>query len=408
MPAEASSKCASWDIFCKVVDNYGDIGICWRLALQLACEHDVAVRLWVDNLESFACICPGVSTDLVEQRIGPVEIRYWTSPIPRVEVADVVIEAFACELPDAYLNAMSQRKLPPVWINLEYLSAEAWVEDCHLLTSVQSRSSLKKFFFFPGVTTKTGGLLREKSLLADRLAFDSAAAESYWRELKITPIRSHTSVLDGADFNKWDSLNSNDILPIAQSNNELLVSMFCYDNPALLELLQYWADCQSSVRVLAAPGPATNQIADWIGKSIAPGIEVRRNSLTVNALPFLSQANYDRLLWACDVNFVRGEDSFVRAQWAQRPFVWQIYPQTENAHFAKLDAFLARYLKNFEESDVVSRCWHAWNGIGEIGPAWRDFAAKRTQIQRHGKVWVSELDRAGNLADNLVRFVCGS
>jgi hypothetical protein len=21
-----------WDIFCRVIDNFGDIGVCWRLA----------------------------------------------------------------------------------------------------------------------------------------------------------------------------------------------------------------------------------------------------------------------------------------------------------------------------------------------------------------------------------------
>ena len=25
-----------WDMFCRVIDNYGDIGVCWRLAADLA------------------------------------------------------------------------------------------------------------------------------------------------------------------------------------------------------------------------------------------------------------------------------------------------------------------------------------------------------------------------------------
>ncbi|MBY0444112.1 MAG: elongation factor P maturation arginine rhamnosyltransferase EarP, partial [Burkholderiales bacterium] len=37
-----------WDIFCRVIDNYGDIGVCWRLARQLSFEHGFAVRLMVD------------------------------------------------------------------------------------------------------------------------------------------------------------------------------------------------------------------------------------------------------------------------------------------------------------------------------------------------------------------------
>ena len=165
-----------WDIFCSVVDNYGDIGTCWRLAQQLADEHDADVRLWVDRLDSFAGLCPFVSAGAEMQRVGPIEIRQWTSDFPAVEVADVVVEAFACELPASYIAAMAERAVAPVWINLEYLSAEDWVEDCHLLTSLHSRLSLTKYFFFPGFTLKTGGVLRERDLLADRSAFDRAAA----------------------------------------------------------------------------------------------------------------------------------------------------------------------------------------------------------------------------------------
>jgi uncharacterized repeat protein (TIGR03837 family) len=159
------------------------------------------------------------------------------------------------------------------------------------------------------------------------------------------------------------------------------------------------------VSVLALPGAATEQIGSWFGHAFSPGTTLRKGSLTVHALPFLSPSRYDRLLWACDVNFVRGEDSFVRAQWAQRPFVWQIYPQAEHAHLVKLDAFLTRYLEEFREADVVRRCWHAWNGGADMIPAWRDFVANRQPIQRHGTDWTIQLDRTGDLANNLNRFV---
>ena len=53
-PLAPARPSLSWDIFCTVVDNYGDIGVCWRLARQLAAEHGFAVRLWVDDLASFA------------------------------------------------------------------------------------------------------------------------------------------------------------------------------------------------------------------------------------------------------------------------------------------------------------------------------------------------------------------
>ena len=368
-----------WDIFCRVVDNYGDIGTCWRLAQQLADEHEADVRLWVDNLDHFACLCPFISPDAAQQHIGAIEIRHWQSDFPIVDVADVVIEAFACELPATYIAAMAQRAVAPVWINLEYLSAEAWVEECHLLASPQAGLGLTKYFFFPGFTSKTGGLLRERDLLATRAAFDAAAAAEFWRSL---------NVAHGTE-------------------GELRVSLFCYDNAALPELLRCWAAGPAGVYVLALPGAATEQIASWFGAALAPGTSLRKDSLAVHALPFLPQSSYDRLLWACDVNFVRGEDSFVRAQWAQRPFVWQIYPQAENAHLVKLEAFLTRCLGGFDDSDVVRRCWHAWNGIGDMRAAWHDYVANRQPIEQHGKVWASELDRMGDVANNLARFVRG-
>ncbi len=368
-----------WDIFCTVVDNYGDIGTCWRLARQLADEHGAHVRLWVDNLERFACLCPSVSTSAEVQQIGPIEVRCWLPDFPVVDVADVVIEAFACELPPSYIAAMCRNSSPPVWINLEYLSAETWVEDCHSLPSSVAGRPVTKYFYFPGFTSKTGGLLRECRLPAARKAFDAAAQAEFWRNLGMTP-------------------------PAA---GEIRISLFCYDNPALTDLLQSWAAGPAVTTLLTASGAATEQTAAWLGAALAPGETSCREALTVHALPFLSQSDYDRLLWGCDVNFVRGEDSFVRAQWAERPCVWQIYPQAENVHLLKLEAFLDRYLDGFSQAEVVRRCWQAWNGLGDMVPAWRDFAANRQLIEQHGTAWASHLDRIGELVDNLARFVRG-
>ena len=368
-----------WDIFCTVMDNYGDIGTCWRLAQQLANEHDADVRLWVDQLQSFAQLCPAVSTNADQQRVGRIEIRRWRSDFPKVDAADVVIEAFGCELPESYIATMVRRTVPPAWINLEYLSAEDWVEGCHRLPSLRTKWPLTKYFFFPGFTPQTGGLLRERNLLADRAAFDSAAEADFWSGVGVP----------------------------ARSDRELRVSVFCYKNASLPDLLQCWADGHDAVTALVTPGPAADQAADWFGKPLLPGTPLRRSSLTAYPLPLLPQSSFDRLLWACDVNFVRGEDSFVRAQWAGRPFVWQIYPQTEEVHLVKLEAFLRRYLGRFDKPAIVRRCWHAWNGGSHIASVWPDFVANRPAIERHGKVWANSLDQMGDLADNLVGFVRG-
>jgi len=377
----------NWDLFCRVIDNYGDIGVCWRLARQLAREHGIRVRLWVDRLESFARLCPEITIDASVQMVDSIEIHSWDAEFPEVAAADVVIEAFACELPESYIAAMARRIVPPVWINLEYLSAEEWVTSCHLLPSPHPGSGLRKFFFFPGLTLGTGGLLRERDLLARRDAF-STESDAFWIRMGI-PVKSATA---------------GDSTPLTVSDAELRLSLFCYANPALPDLLRYWSTGTVTVRVLAAAGAASDQIGQWLGKPFPEGAVVRQGNLIVHALPFLTQDDYDRLLWECDINFVRGEDSFVRAQWAQRPFVWQIYPQEEDAHFVKLNAFLNRYLADFPCAEAVRRCWLAWNGVGDIGNGWRDYAAMRMSVEKHGKDWVSQLDRAGNLANNLVSF----
>ncbi len=373
-----------WDIFCAVVDNFGDIGICWRLAQQLADERAADVRLWVDDLAAFARLNPAVSVADDRQQIGLVEVRHWSRDRfdPHVEVPDVVIEAFACELPPTYVEAMSCRQLAPVWINLEYLSAEEWVEGCHQLASPRPQSSLSKYFFFPGFTPQTGGLLRERELLSQRAAFDDHAASEFWTRLGIEPRR------DG----------------------ELRVSLFCYENIALEPLLKVWQSGSEAITVFATSGFATQQCARLLDHPLEPGTKLQQGSLTIYALPFLTQPDYDRLLWSCDVNFVRGEDSFVRAQWAQLPFIWQPYPQSEETHLTKLEAFLERYLQSAAAESpslgaAISQCWQAWNGRGDIAAAWLEFSNQLPLVERHQMAWVSQLDRLGDLSNNLADFV---
>ena len=378
------SRQQRWDIFCKVVDNYGDIGTCWRLARQLADEYSCPIRLWVDDLVSFSQICPLVSHDASSQHVGSIEVRTWDSCVAPLDVAQIVIEAFACEIPSSYVQAMGQQKTAPIWINLEYLSAEDWVQDCHLLKSPHSDLPLSKHFFFPGVSPRTGGLLKESTLSSQQASFDKKAKVDYWRELKIpNPLE-----------------------------NELRVSLFCYENPRLPELLDSFAKSSQPDSLLVCPGHPTEQIARWLDHAFSPGSIEQKGSLAIFGLPFIPQERYDRLLWGCDVNFVRGEDSFVRAQWAPRPFVWQIYPQSDDAHLIKLDAFLNQFLKNFPDSDHVRTFWNAWNGSPQpisksLPAAWECFLKIRPAFERHTKVWASQLDQTGHLADNLIGFVRG-
>ena len=378
---------ARWDIFCKVVDNFGDAGVCWRLARQLVREHSLAVRLWIDAPRALGRIAPGVAETRDAQRVGGVEIRRWSEPLPAADAADVVVEAFGCGLPDVYTLAMTRRTMPPAWFVLEYLSAEPWVEGAHGLPSPHPRLPLARRFWFPGFTAHSGGLLRERDLLVRRDAFrgDERARAAFWAALAMP----------------------------SPADRECRISLFCYPNPGLAALLDSWADGDDPVTCIVPEGVASGGIDAWTGGDVPhPGHPVTRGRLALHAIPFLTQDDYDRLLWSCDVNFVRGEDSFVRAQWAARPFAWHIYPQAEDAHVRKLEAFLDCLTTGFglPAAAAVRRLHRAWNGVpggGDLGAAWLEFAAARPQLAVGVDQWCAGLAQNRDLASGLVSATSG-
>ncbi|MBA1191193.1 elongation factor P maturation arginine rhamnosyltransferase EarP [Pseudomonas entomophila] len=370
---------ATWDIFCKVVDNFGDIGVTWRLARQLADEHALTVRLWVDDPSAFVRLCPQADVTANVQRLDGVTVCRWSDPWPAIDTADVVIAAFGCRLPAAYLEALSTRAVPSLLINLEYLSAEPWVEGCHGLWSPQG-NGLRMLFFFPGFTAGTGGLLRERTLFAQRQAAqdDASAREAFLARLGIRPA------------------------PGAR-----LLSLFAYENPQVGSWLTALADAAQPYHLLVPEGRVLGDVQAWLGASApAPGQRLVLGSLTLQVLPFLSQADYDRLLWSCDFNAVRGEDSFVRAQWAAQPLLWHIYVQEEQAHLDKLEAFLAQYLQGVPApvAEAVANLWRAWNLDQDMGQAWRQVLPHWEAWQAHARHWSATQAARPDLAMALVQF----
>ena len=346
-----------WDVFCRVIDNFGDIGVCWRLAADLASRGET-VRLWVDDAAALAWMAPrgAAGVTLVDWRAD--------SPIP--VPGEVVVEAFGCDPPAAFVERMARRSPPPRWINLEYLSAEADVERSHRLPSPQLAgpgAGLTKWFCYPGFTPRTGGLLRELDLDDRMRAFDASA----WLQARALVPRP----------------------------GETLVSLFCYENPALPALLDALAT--QPTLLLTTPGHAAAQVQALLGPSL------RRNNLRAVMLPALTQRDYDALLWCCDLNFVRGEDSFVRAQWAGRPFVWQIYPQHDAVHHAKRAAFNARFLAHAgtELAAGLCRLDDAWNGLTDEWSALPTLAAWRV----HCETWRNDLRAQADLTTQLLGLV---
>ncbi|MDR1462331.1 MAG: elongation factor P maturation arginine rhamnosyltransferase EarP [Azoarcus sp.] len=376
MHASAAKLLPKWEIFCRVVDNYGDAGVCWRLARTLAARYGVEARVWVDDWPTLARLCPEAVRD--GSRTAGVELRHWKTPFPEAEVADVVIEAFACELPAAHVRAMAARKPPPVWINLEYLSAEDWVRTCHGLASPQPEAPFAKYFFFPGFTEGTGGLIREPGLLARRNREQGRARAEWLRERGLRPPRE----------------------------DALLVSLFSYEQPMLSALLQRWRTSERPLLLLTPEGRALDAVGAALGVKLRAGDQLERDALRVAALPFTNQDGYDELLWRCDLNLVRGEDSFVRAQWAARPLVWHIYPQEDGAHHVKLDAFLKLYSAGLglAAAGALAGFWRAWNGRGDPSAAWPAFVHALPELESHAGNWCTNLCKRPDLSAALWRF----
>ena len=355
-----------WDIFCRVIDNYGDIGICWRLARQLVAEQGRHVRLWVDDLGSLKPLCPGIDASLDTQSVEGVEVRHWGSDFSAECSADVVIEAFACELPASYLRLMAEAEAKPCWINLEYLTAESWAEECHGMASPHPTLPLTKYFFFPGFTVNTGGLLRESQLLQTR------------------------------DRHQQD----------LQAGSHLQISLFCYDTAPVGALLTALSQLkQPSIVHVPRGKPLSAVMAHLPGNG-----PWQHGAALIQPVPFMPQDDYDRLLWRSDINFVRGEDSFVRAQWAAKPFVWQIYRQDDDAHLIKLTAFLDRYCAGMSDSQAkaVREMFTEWNiGKGDLSTAIQVFLDNRRAIEEINQAWCRQLASRDDLAAALVNF-CAS
>jgi len=353
-----------WDIFCQIVDNYGDAGICWRLARSLSSLHGQDVRIFCSDLPTLNLLASGVD-ESVKQKI---ELLPWESSLNNarhpVQAPDVVIEAFACSLPDNYLANLLIAPKKPIIINLEYLSAEPWITEFHAKASPQVHG-IPKYFFFPGFQDNSGGLLldpipEESITLANTVP---AALETTWSKLR---------------------------------PNAKRISVFCYPGAPLRKWLQSLGSIGENVDVVLTHGHA-----ELLGFNTGQAIALPE-AIQLLPIPFLTQDEYDWLLSQCDLNIARGEDSFLRAQLAGKPFIWHIYPQDDGAHQVKLSAFLDLYLESASQdlkiASIAAMTWampHQWFKSLD---AWSS----------HAKAWRAHLlekHADGGLVAHLLRFV---
>lgn len=328
-----------WHVYCNVIDNFGDVGVAWRLCCNLA-DRGQQVRLCIDDASALAWMAP-------KGHAGVEVLTGWAMPGFKFTTDfDVIIECFGCNINSLIVannwHAKKTNFLKSLWINIEYLSAENYAQRNHTLMSpvaVVNSADLPKYFFYPGFVQGTGGLLRESDLAQRQAAFDRRA---WLRELSA---RCETP-------SQFD---------VDAGHPERLVSLFCYEPAALPALLEQFGQGPVHTRLLVTNGRASLATRLALQQITGRGANQHgHGQLSISYLPALTQTQYDDLLWACDLNFVRGEDSLVRALWAGKPFVWHIYPQDGGTHHAKLAAFL-----QWLGADAGWAAFHqTWNGIG--------------------------------------------
>ena len=364
------------DIFCEVIDNFGDAGVSWRLARALT-ARGLSVRLWINNLSSLQRLHPSVNDHVTEQALDGFQVIAWNHQTElNYQPAELVIEAFACRLSDAMLDRMTKAKPTPAWINLEYLSAESWAVQSHGLPSPHPRLPLTQYFFFPGFVSESGGLIREDDLMQLRAAFNTESRSIFLKNLDIDV--------------GFDSL---------------LVSLFCYEQAPVHQLFNAMRLGPPTL-CLVPEGVATKALIHFMGSDLSIGRQVTDGQLTIKIIPFLNPDDFDLLLWSCDLNFVRGEDSLVRAHWAQQPFVWQLYRQAEESHLIKLAAFLDIHCHdlNEESAHAVKTFWQAWNGEAGAILDWSVFSKALPALLPHYRQWSAHVASVDELSAQLIRF----
>lgn len=342
-------KIDSIDIFCQVIDNYGDVGVTYRLAREFKRVYpNKKLRFVINETEELNLI----------RKSEDIEIILYKD-ISKIEnSADLIIESFGCEIPKEYMDkALKNAKLI---INLEYFSAEKWVDDFHLQESFLG-GNLKKYFFIPGLSEKSGGILLDNEFL-ERKKKVEANKEYYLEKFEIKE--------------KYD----------------LIGSVFSYEKnfDSLIEELK---KLDKKIILLILSEKTQKNFIKYFDNSN------NYDKIKFVKLPFFTYDKYEELLALCDFNLVRGEDSFVRALLLGKPFLWHIYPQDENTHIKKLESFLEKYCSNNKE---LKQTFINYNiNKDDFSYFFKNFK----EIEKYNKNYANYLIKNCNLMEKLINFI---
>ncbi len=368
------------DIFCDVIDNYGDAGVTYRLASECIARKIFShIRIFTNDISLFSLIDPAIDPDRFNQRIGNIDYfdmrnisDHLLSVLPR---PDVIIEAFGCEVSEKYLDWIDNEGTEKILLNLEYLTAETWAADFHGRESRLGHRNISKFFFMPGFTKDTGGLIVERRFME---SLESIRTDRHHR-------------LD--DLLSRYGLSFDGCLHIYGI-------LFCYDVELTTLLDPLVARRDRAVRMFVMGEKANRGAMEWAeskGLSFHDGY-LQAGGLELMQMGFVPQPFFDELLALVDFAFVRGEDSPVRALIAGTPFIWQRYIQRDGIHIDKTDAFLNEFRKYFRR-DSTFRQYYAltmeWNGPVE----------KKTRMGYHLNFLLDNLEEIGAATASFSRFV---
>lgn len=315
----------SIDIFCEVIDNYGDIGVIYRLAKELKRSYkEVKIRIILNKLEELLKINPKAK-DLDYQEIDNIiyiKKYFLKKDLKKLGVSDIIIEAFGCNIFKDYIDIAKEKS--KLWINLEYLSGEKWIENFHLKESLIDSKNLKKIFYMPGFTNKSGGIIVDETFIK-RINYSKK--------------------------NKYEVLGK--YFPNISFQDKIVGTIFSYEKNfenLLVELNKMDKDI-----VLFLMGDKTQKsISKILKNNLIENCEnfIKYDKIIIKNMDFLSQENYEELISASDFNFTRGEDSIVRALVLGKPFLWHIYLQENKVHMEKLNAFIDRFEESIDLSNT--------------------------------------------------------
>ena len=329
-------------LICKVIDFFGDIGVAWRIAKQLKVDFNVEVHLLIDDLLTAQRLIPSIDISFQKQTIDGIFIYrcdFSEDSTSLPPPPNFVFNLFNIDLPHIYKTLIKRNKSK--YIAIEYLSAEPWVDNFHLKPSIDPKSGLIKTFFYPGFTNQTGGLIREKGLFLRRTNFDKSKRKKVIQSLGGNP-------------------------------NLYSISLFYYP----IQKIEVFLDAIDHLK---------KTIQFFIPQYLFDLLRLESTYQSINIIPypFLNHDDFDDLLWSCDLNFVRGEDSWIRAIWAGKPFIWQPYIQENNIHLIKLKAFLKRYCEGCDQdlSEVLIKMHDDWsnNKFNEV--LWHSFFKLQPQLE---------------------------